>query len=70
MTELARAAGFAAPTWEGIVDLANEIDEAAVITGSRGLEGVHEIFKGSLSHQRVVRAKRPVLMVPAPAWRV
>jgi nucleotide-binding universal stress UspA family protein len=71
-TELACRAGFdaepraeiAAPTWEGIVTLADEIDAAAIVTGSRGLEGVREIFEGSLSHQLAEHAKRPVLIVP------
>ena len=70
--ELARRAGFdaearaelAAPTWEGIVDLANEIDAAVIVIGSRGLKGVRERLAGSVSHEVAEHARRPVLVVP------
>jgi nucleotide-binding universal stress UspA family protein len=70
--ELARRAGFeaearagiAAPIWEGIVDVANEIDAAAIVMGTRGLTGARELFEGSVSHQVAEHAKRPVLIVP------
>jgi nucleotide-binding universal stress UspA family protein len=70
--ELARRAGFdaearaelAAPTWEGIVDLANEIDAAVIVIGSRGLKGVRERLEGSVSHEVAEHARRPVLVVP------
>jgi nucleotide-binding universal stress UspA family protein len=70
--ELARRAGFdaearaelSAPTWEGIVDLANEIDAAVIVIGSRGLKGVRERLEGSVSHEVAEHARRPVLVVP------
>ncbi len=70
--ELARRAGFDAearaelstPTWEGIVDLANEIDAAVIVIGSRGLKGVHERLAGSVSHEVAEHAGRPLLVVP------
>jgi nucleotide-binding universal stress UspA family protein len=70
--ELARRAGFdaearaelSAPTWQGIVDLANEIDAAVIVIGSRGLKGVRERVEGSVSHQLAEHARRPVLVVP------
>jgi nucleotide-binding universal stress UspA family protein len=70
--ELAREAGFAAdaqgevaaPTWEGIVDAADEIDAAVIVLGSRGLTGARERFEGSVSHQVAEQAGRPVLIVP------
>jgi nucleotide-binding universal stress UspA family protein len=70
--ELARRAGFdaearaelSAPTWEGIVDLANEIDAAVIVIGSRGLTGVRERLEGSVSHEVAGHARRPVLVVP------
>src|SRR5262249_29302649 len=48
--ERARHAGFDAdapaelgePTWESIVDVADEIDAAVIVIGSRGLSGVKE----------------------------
>jgi nucleotide-binding universal stress UspA family protein len=70
--ERAELAGFAAearsalaaPTWEGIVDIADEIDAAVIVMGSRGLTGVREHLAGSVSHQVAEHAGRPVLIVP------
>ncbi|HEY2742739.1 MAG TPA: universal stress protein [Gaiellaceae bacterium] len=70
--ELARAAGFEAearttlgtPTWQGVVDVADEIGAAVIVIGSRGLNGLEESFKGSLSHAVAEHAGRPVLIVP------
>ena len=70
--ELAREAGFRAdarsdvdsPTWSGIVDVADEVDAALIVIGSRGLSGLKEILDGSLSHQVAEHAGRPVLIVP------
>jgi nucleotide-binding universal stress UspA family protein len=75
--ELARRAGFvaearaglAAPTWEGIVDAADEIDAAVIVLGSRGLKGAREVFEGSVSHDVAEHAGRPVLIVPPPPER-
>ena len=69
---LAASAGFAAearanvaaPTWEGVIDVANEIDAAAIVIGSRGLTGVKEALSGSVSHAVAEHAGRPVLIVP------
>jgi nucleotide-binding universal stress UspA family protein len=70
--DLAERAGFAAearadvaaPTWEGVVDAADEIDAAAIVVGSRGLTGVKEALSGSVSHAVAEHAGRPVLIVP------
>jgi nucleotide-binding universal stress UspA family protein len=72
--ERARRAGFeaearggiAAPTWEGIVDVADEIGAAVIVLGSRGLKGAREVFEGSISHEVAEHAGRPVLIVPPP----
>jgi nucleotide-binding universal stress UspA family protein len=72
----AREAGFKAepraelvePVWDGIVDVADEIDAAVIVLGSRGLKGVREQFEGSVSHEVAEHAGRPVLIVP-PADR-
>ena len=72
--ELARASGFEAeartaletPTWQGVVDVADEVGAAAIVIGSRGLDQLHEAFEGSLSHQVAAHAGRPVLVVPPP----
>jgi nucleotide-binding universal stress UspA family protein len=72
--EAARSAGFdaeartelAAPTWDGIVEVADELDTPMIVIGSRGLSGLKETLEGSLSHQLAEHAGRPVLIVPPP----
>ena len=72
--ELARAAGFeaeacadiAAPTWDGVVGMADEIGAKAIVIGSRGLSGAQQLLRGSLSHDVAEHAGRPVLIVPPP----
>jgi nucleotide-binding universal stress UspA family protein len=72
--ELARSAGLtaeartdvAAPTWDGVVEAADEIGAAAIVIGSRGFTGAREFLNGSLSHQVAEHAGRPVLIVPPP----
>jgi nucleotide-binding universal stress UspA family protein len=71
-TEIARSSGFdaearaevAAPTWQGVVDVAADVDAAVIVVGSRGLNGLREIVDGSLSHEVAQHAGRPVLIVP------
>ena len=68
----ARRAGFTAearaelgaPTWESIVDVADEIDASVIVLGTRALKGAQELFEGSVSHQVAEHAGRPVLIVP------
>jgi nucleotide-binding universal stress UspA family protein len=68
----AREAGFRAepraalvePLWECILDVADEIDAAVIVLGSRGLKGIREQFEGSVSHEVAEHAGRPVLIVP------
>jgi nucleotide-binding universal stress UspA family protein len=75
--ERARHAGFdaepreelAAPTWEGIVDVAAAIDAALIVMGSRGLSGIREALAGSVSQQVADHAGRPVLIVPPSPGR-
>jgi nucleotide-binding universal stress UspA family protein len=72
--EIACSAGFqaeprgelAGTTWEGIVDVADELDVAVIVIGSRGLTGLKKIVDGSLSQQLAEHAGRPVLIVPPP----
>jgi nucleotide-binding universal stress UspA family protein len=59
-------AGIAAPTWDGVVQVADEIDAAAIVTGSRGFTGAKELVEGSVSHAVAEHAGRPVLIVPPP----
>jgi nucleotide-binding universal stress UspA family protein len=53
-------------TWEGIADVADELDAAVIVLGSRGLTGMEKIFDASLSEQVAEHAGRPVLIVPPP----
>ena len=57
-------AGLAAPTWQGIVDAAEETDAVLIVLGSRALNGVRELLEGSVSQQVAEHAGRPVLIVP------
>jgi nucleotide-binding universal stress UspA family protein len=54
----------APPTWEAIVDVADEIDAAVIVLGSRGLKGIREQVAGSVSHEVAEHSRRPVLIVP------
>lgn len=58
---------LASTTWQGVVDVADELDVAAIVIGSRGLRGLRELAGGSLSHEVATHAGRPVLIVPPPA---
>lgn len=63
----AEARGTIAPTaWQGIVDIADEVDATLIVIGSRGLGGFREIAGGSVSHDVTTHARRPVLIVPPP----
>jgi nucleotide-binding universal stress UspA family protein len=72
--ELARAAGLEAEprgelasiTWLGIVDIADELDVAAVVVGSKGPSGAKKLLDTGLPQQLVEHAGRPVLIVPPP----
>ncbi len=71
-TAIARSAGFQAeprsdvsePTWEAIVDVAEDLDVAAIVMGTRALAGARELFEGSVSHDVIRHAGRPVVVVP------
>jgi len=54
----------AAPAWQGVVEVADEIDAGVIVVGSRGLSGARELFEGSLSHELTRHAGRPLLIVP------
>jgi nucleotide-binding universal stress UspA family protein len=69
---MARRAGFEAepradvsePTWEAIVDVADDLDAAAIVMGTRALAGARELFEGSVSHDVIHHTGRPVVVVP------
>jgi nucleotide-binding universal stress UspA family protein len=70
--DLARTAGFSAearagldsPTWRGVVRVADEIDAAVIVLGSRELTGIRELLERNLSDQVAEHGRRPVLVVP------
>ncbi len=71
--EAAQAAGFEAEplahredgaAWAATVALADQLDAAAIVVGSRGLSGVRSALLGSFSRGVVHNAHRPVLVVP------
>ena len=51
--------------WQTVERLADEVDADLIITGSRGLTGLHSLLVGSVSAQVLRHAKRPVLVVPS-----
>ncbi|NRQ32738.1 universal stress protein [Nonomuraea sp. NN258] len=51
--------------WKTIVDVADEIDAAVIVTGSRGLAGVRSVLLGSVSNHVLHHAHRPTLIVPS-----
>jgi nucleotide-binding universal stress UspA family protein len=75
--DIARAAGFtatprgaaAAPTWEGILDVADESGASAIVIGSHGRTGVREFVEGSVSHEVAKHSALPVLVVPPQTRR-
>ena len=73
--ELARAAGlealgeprFAArKPWQTLTAAAEEHDAELILVGSHGFGGLRPLVLGSVSHQLIHRAHRPVLAVPTP----
>jgi nucleotide-binding universal stress UspA family protein len=54
----------AGTTWQGIIDVADELEAAAIVIGSRSLGGPGELAASSLSHAVATHARRPVLVVP------
>jgi nucleotide-binding universal stress UspA family protein len=59
--------GIASRTWQGVLDVADELDAAAIVIGSRGLRGLRELAGDSVSHDVATHATRPVLIVPPSA---
>jgi nucleotide-binding universal stress UspA family protein len=55
-----------ASAWYTLLKLADEIDAAAVVVGSRGLSGVKSMLLGSVSAGVLHHAARPVLVAPPP----
>jgi nucleotide-binding universal stress UspA family protein len=68
---LAEAAGFrattvtaeAAPTWKGIIDVADSRDASLIVLGSHGRSGVTSLMVGSVAAAVAAHARRSVLIV-------
>jgi nucleotide-binding universal stress UspA family protein len=71
---LANAAGFkargaateAAPTWKGIVKLADEHDASLIVLGSHGRTGLASVLIGSVAEAVAAHSRRSVLIVHRP----
>ena len=50
---------------DAIIAVADELDAAAIVVGSRGLTGVKSLLLGSVSHGLIQHADRPVIVVPS-----
>jgi nucleotide-binding universal stress UspA family protein len=61
-----RLARVGTTEWQAIVDVADEIDAALIVCGTRGLGGLRGLVLGSVSHAVLQHAGRPVLIAPAP----
>jgi nucleotide-binding universal stress UspA family protein len=57
-------ASLQSTVWEAVVDLADELDVDAIITGTRSLHGVREALANTLSHALLQHSARPVLAIP------
>jgi nucleotide-binding universal stress UspA family protein len=68
---LARAAGFtarsiaaqAAPTWKGIVQVADEHEASIIVLGSHGRSGLAGVLIGSVAEAVAAHSRRDVLIV-------
>ena len=71
---LARAAGFnaraaaleAAPTWKGIVKIADEHDASLIVLGSHGRTGFASMLIGSVAEAVSAHSRRSVLIFHRP----
>jgi nucleotide-binding universal stress UspA family protein len=55
---------LADPAWEGVLELADDVDAAVIVVGSRGFNGAKELIEHSFSRGLTEHASRPVLVVP------
>ena len=51
------------PVWKTILDIADQLDAAMIVMGSRGLTGVRSMLLGSVSNALAHHADRPTLVI-------
>lgn len=52
--------------WEAVVEVAEALEADAIVTGTRSLHGMREVFSSPLTHALLQHSGRPVLAVPLP----
>ena len=57
-------ATIAPTTWQGIVDVADELDVSVIVIASRGRSDLRELARDSLSYDVARHTRQPVLIVP------
>jgi nucleotide-binding universal stress UspA family protein len=57
------AAAQAAPTWKGIVEVADEHDASLIVLGSHGRAGLASVLIGSVAEAVAAHSRRSVLIV-------
>jgi nucleotide-binding universal stress UspA family protein len=50
-----------------VLAAADDADAAVIVMGTRGLTGLRSVLLGSVSHEVVQHARRPVAIVPSAA---
>jgi nucleotide-binding universal stress UspA family protein len=64
---ITRAVEATGTVWQRILDVADEIDAALIVTGTRGHGPLENALLGSVSHAVLAHSGRPVLIAPARA---
>jgi nucleotide-binding universal stress UspA family protein len=57
-------AEIASTTWQGIIDVADELDVAAIVIGSHSARCLRELSGGSVTRHVLKHARRPLLIAP------
>ncbi|HYZ81195.1 MAG TPA: universal stress protein [Solirubrobacteraceae bacterium] len=61
-----RAVGRRTTIADAILDEADGLEAAAILVGSRGVDGIKSMVLGSVSHAVIQHADRMVIVVPSP----